>query len=422
MVSRAKIHTQEGQGRKARSRPTVQHSARQGERTGLAMLVQRARMSPASLNAGGVLQLQRAAGNRAVSEHVQEQQKSGSGLPGRLRSGLESLSGLSMDDVRVHYHSPSPARVHALAHTYGADIYVGPGQERHLPHEAWHVVQQKQGRVRPTTQVHGREANDDSALEREASVMGTKALRAATHSAPVEARPAAPANRAPVIQRVCDSCGNPFCNDGSLCGKSSQRKYLPGMHGFKGNEQKRLSSKFESMVSGKTHESEHTVGFEPINQTSGLKRGTKGRASDLENLAPAYQEVYESHRAHIGTGTRSTADKTGFTSDTYRAAQRSLIESGDVSSAVQLNQLGYAFDPAFRERAGTAKGKAARDSYNVMVGGMKKFTYAKGTEDVTVNVNPRQRAEMYLARIAAETGQWPTGEQMAKAKKIFGVT
>jgi hypothetical protein len=27
-----------------------------------------------------------------------------------------------------------------------------PGQEQHLPHEAWHVVQQKQGRVKPTGQ------------------------------------------------------------------------------------------------------------------------------------------------------------------------------------------------------------------------------------------------------------------------------
>jgi len=386
------------------------------------MLVQRARMSPASLSIGGVLQLQRTAGNRAVSQLVREEPGSGSGLPGRLRNGLESLSGLSMDDVRVHYHSPRPARVHALAHTHGTDIYVSQGQERHLPHEAWHVVQQKQERVRPTTQLHGWKMNDDSALEREASVMGARALRTAAHPGPVEARSVKSASRAHVVQRVCESCGNPFCDDGSLCGKSKRRKYLPGMHGFKGNEQKRLSSKFGISVSGRTHESEHTVGFEPINQTSGLRRGSKGRASDLENLAPAYQEVYESHRAHIGTGTRSTADKTGFTSDTYRASQRSLIESGNVSSAVQLNQLGYAFDPAFRERAGTAKGKAASDSYNVMVGGMKKFTYAKGREDATIDVDPRQRAEMYLARIAAQTGQWPTPEQIAKAKKIFGVT
>lgn len=27
----------------------------------------------------------------------------------------------------------------------GAEIHVGPGQEQHLAHEAWHVTQQKAG-------------------------------------------------------------------------------------------------------------------------------------------------------------------------------------------------------------------------------------------------------------------------------------
>lgn len=35
-------------------------------------------------------------------------------------------------------------------YSQGTDIHIGPGQEKHLPHEAWHVVQQKQGRVKPT--------------------------------------------------------------------------------------------------------------------------------------------------------------------------------------------------------------------------------------------------------------------------------
>ena len=34
----------------------------------------------------------------------------------------------------------------------GTDIHVGPGQEQHLPHEAWHVVQQERRRVKPTVQ------------------------------------------------------------------------------------------------------------------------------------------------------------------------------------------------------------------------------------------------------------------------------
>ena len=45
-------------------------------------------------------------------------------------------------------------------------VYVGPGQERHLPHEAWHVVQQKQGPMRPTLQTKGVAINDDQGLEK----------------------------------------------------------------------------------------------------------------------------------------------------------------------------------------------------------------------------------------------------------------
>jgi hypothetical protein len=99
------------------------------------------------------------------------------GLPDQLKSGIESLSGLSMDHVRVHYNSSQPAQLNALAYAQGSDIHLGPGQERHLPHEAWHVVQQAQGRVRPTMQMKDRvTVNDDVGLEREADVMGTKAL------------------------------------------------------------------------------------------------------------------------------------------------------------------------------------------------------------------------------------------------------
>lgn len=31
----------------------------------------------------------------------------------------------------------------------GTDIHIGPGQEQHLPHEAWHVVQPRRVRPRP---------------------------------------------------------------------------------------------------------------------------------------------------------------------------------------------------------------------------------------------------------------------------------
>ena len=102
------------------------------------------------------------------------------GLPDNLKSGVESLSGMSLDHVKVHYNSAAPASLQAHAYAQGSDIHVAPGQEQHLPHEAWHVVQQAQGRVKPTMQMkEGVAVNNDSHLEHEADVMGAKALQMA---------------------------------------------------------------------------------------------------------------------------------------------------------------------------------------------------------------------------------------------------
>ena len=108
-------------------------------------------------------------------EPIQEKSNN-TGLPDNLKSGVENLSGYSMDDVKVNYNSAQPAQLNALAYAQGTDIHVAPGQEKHLPHEAWHVVQQKQGRVQPTMQMkEGVPVNDDAGLEHEADVMGAKA-------------------------------------------------------------------------------------------------------------------------------------------------------------------------------------------------------------------------------------------------------
>lgn len=115
--------------------------------------------------------------NQTLSRQAKQNK---TGLPDKVKAGVERLSGVSLDEVSVKYNSDKPAQLGALAYTEGTDIHVGPGQEQHLPHEAWHVVQQVQGRVQPTVQLkEGQESvNDDAGLEREADVMGAKALQA----------------------------------------------------------------------------------------------------------------------------------------------------------------------------------------------------------------------------------------------------
>lgn len=122
------------------------------------------------------------------------------GLPPSLQSGIESLSGHSMDDVNVHYNSSKPAQLQAHAYAQGTDIHLAAGQEKHLPHEAWHVAQQKQGRVAPTTQLKGQvNVNDDDSLEKEADEMGEKALQMKSY-APPSLPPSKNTNR--VIQKM----------------------------------------------------------------------------------------------------------------------------------------------------------------------------------------------------------------------------
>jgi hypothetical protein len=132
---------------------------------------------------------------------IPEQRKANTtGLPDDLKSGVENLSGIDISDVKVHYNSDKPAQLQALAYAQGTDIHVGPGQEKHLPHEAWHVVQQKQGRVQPTMQMkEGVAVNDDKGLEHEADVMGQKSLSVSPFGVQRKQKPISGIN---VIQRT----------------------------------------------------------------------------------------------------------------------------------------------------------------------------------------------------------------------------
>ncbi|GGG40809.1 hypothetical protein GCM10011344_47060 [Dokdonia pacifica] len=121
--------------------------------------------------------LQKATDTYTSQESIQKKENN-TGLPDNLKTGIENLSGIAMDDVKVHRNSDKPAQLQAHAYAQGTDIHLGPGQEKHLPHEVWHVVQQKQGLVKPTVQMKGKvNINDDDGLEKEADVMGAKALQ-----------------------------------------------------------------------------------------------------------------------------------------------------------------------------------------------------------------------------------------------------
>ncbi|WP_299455538.1 DUF4157 domain-containing protein [uncultured Microscilla sp.] len=117
---------------------------------------------------------------------IQRSTTNQTGLPEPLKSGIENLSGHQMGDIKVHYNSNKPAQLKANAYAQGNNIYLSPGQEQHLPHEAWHAAQNKKEDIKPTTQTKdGVKINDDPKLEKEADIMGKKALQTGNNNATV---------------------------------------------------------------------------------------------------------------------------------------------------------------------------------------------------------------------------------------------
>lgn len=177
--------------------PVQRSSALVDNRPETAVVQQLKKMANNSGRNDSTAQLQAGTNSTAAS------QTNKTGLPAQLKSGIESLSGQSMDDVNVHYNSDKPAQLKAHAFAQGTDIHLAAGQEKHLPHEAWHVVQQKQGRVQPTTQLKGKvNINDDPSLEREADVMGARALSAEVQSESISSGVAGQSTQLKTVQRA----------------------------------------------------------------------------------------------------------------------------------------------------------------------------------------------------------------------------
>jgi predicted SprT family Zn-dependent metalloprotease len=98
---------------------------------------------------------------------------------------MERALNANFADVRVHEGSHAAA-LGAIAYTQANHIHFSPGKYNPdtssgqilLGHELAHVVQQRQGRVKPTGQVKGLPLNDNLALEQEADRLGLKAAQA----------------------------------------------------------------------------------------------------------------------------------------------------------------------------------------------------------------------------------------------------
>ncbi|RCW76444.1 hypothetical protein [Pseudorhodoferax soli] len=117
--------------------------------------------------------------------------------------------------------------------------------EAPTPHEAWHVVQQAQGRAQPTMQMAGAAVSNGAVLEREADAMGLRVAsweaQAAmasvspsdTHPLPMGALHGAVAQREKLASGKLNVAGEHHSEVGQTNGRQNEKTYVRAM-GFNG--------------------------------------------------------------------------------------------------------------------------------------------------------------------------------------------
>jgi hypothetical protein len=72
-----------------------------------------------SAQISSIAQLQAMADNFTIQEPPIQRQENKTGLPDNLKSGMENLTGHSLNDVKVHRNSDKPAQLQAHAYAQG---------------------------------------------------------------------------------------------------------------------------------------------------------------------------------------------------------------------------------------------------------------------------------------------------------------
>ena len=187
------------------------------------------------------------------------------GLPDRLKSNMESLSRINLDNVSVQYNSNEPGQLKAEAFAQNNNIHVAPGKEHHLAHEAWHIVQQKQGRVKSTGKMLGIQVNDENSLENEADLMGHRALTGDY-------------NMSPHNQIQSNSSDSPVQMWNPFKKKKKQNPVLPNVN-LAGNLEKLNTGTASDVYKAKTDAAVGNSGMKSGFAKKALKSGDEGNST-----------------------------------------------------------------------------------------------------------------------------------------------
>jgi hypothetical protein len=159
-----------------------------------------------------------------VPEAAVDEQKFFS-LPKAVQAQMEDSLGADFTGVKIVPESAAAPRIRANAFTQAETVHFAPGKydpasaagKELIGHELAHVVQQRQGRVRPSFQGQGLAINTDRGLETEADRLGKAAARGEATPTPASARTGSSGvAAAPVIQgdfAVAPTVANPVFQD-----------------------------------------------------------------------------------------------------------------------------------------------------------------------------------------------------------------
>ncbi|MDR2570727.1 MAG: hypothetical protein LBD23_10600 [Oscillospiraceae bacterium] len=59
-----------------------------------------------------------------------------------LKMDIDKTFDVAVDDVKPRYNFEKPIQLSEIAHTLANQVYIAPGQERHIVHDLSHVVEQ----------------------------------------------------------------------------------------------------------------------------------------------------------------------------------------------------------------------------------------------------------------------------------------
>jgi len=286
-------------------------------------------------------------------------------------------SGLDLSSIRVHHNSSKPAQLNALAYTQGQDIHVGPGQEKHLPHEGWHAVQQMQGRVKPTMLAKGVAINDDAGLEREADVIGAKASWEVGEDRQRSRREVvgiAPTNQ-PTVQRSVT--GEAPLPGGGVKAPTKWRVKMFGIAKMIGSGLARMKPIVDTVIFDPGAAKRVTLsGILTFEQDEYRKSWRWGdRKWQRRSLRSNFD--YSAH--FIGTNKDGTA-QVNFSSDTKRKSEIKAFGLGST--------LFYEIEPSASGDTGLIKAKAFRHGHTIEVSTAIKLQPTKKEPEVKIEIGP----------------------------------